>query len=115
MQDKNSQKGSNILTDLKEKTRQHALENEALKRLRKEYSDNIKIEGAASDSLVALRKQLSLLNAEYDRLSATDRKTTVGTNLQKQIQALNTEIVRRSKLPDDINGTSAITPVVGTD
>ena len=85
--DKNSQKGSNILTDLKEKTRQHALENEALKRLRKEYSDNIKIEGAASDSLVALRKQLSLLNAEYDRLSAT-----VGTNLQKQIQALNTEI-----------------------
>lgn len=90
--DKNSQKGSNMLTDLKEKTRQHALENEALKRLRKEYSDNIKIEGAASDSLVALRKQLSLLNAEYDRLSATDRKTTVGTNLQKQIQALNTEI-----------------------
>lgn len=90
--DKNSQKGSNILTDLKEKTRQHALENEALKRLRKEYSDNIKIEGAASDSLVALRKQLSLLNAEYDRLSATDRKSTVGTNLQKQIQALNTEI-----------------------
>lgn len=90
--DKNSQKGSNILTDLKEKTRQHALENEALKRLRKEYSDNIKIEGAASDSLVALRKQLSLLNAEYDRLSATDRKATVGTNLQKQIQALNTEI-----------------------
>lgn len=90
--DKNSQKGSNILTDLKEKTRQHALENEALKRLRKEYSDNIKIEGAASDSLVALRKQLSLLNAEYDRLSATDRKVTVGTNLQKQIQALNTEI-----------------------
>lgn len=90
--DKNSQKGSNILTDLKEKTRQHALENEALKRLRKEYSDNIKIEGAASDSLVALRKQLSLLNAEYDRLSATDRKSTIGTNLQKQIQALNTEI-----------------------
>lgn len=90
--DKNSQKGSNMLTDLKEKTRQHALENEALKRLRKEYSDNIKIEGAASDSLVALRKQLSLLNAEYDRLSATDRKATVGTNLQKQIQALNTEI-----------------------
>lgn len=90
--DKNSQKGSNILTDLKEKTRQHALENEVLKRLRKEYSDNIKIEGAASDSLVALRKQLSLLNAEYDRLSATDRKATVGTNLQKQIQALNTEI-----------------------
>lgn len=90
--DKNSQKGSNILTDLKEKTRQHALENEALKRLRKEYSDNIKIEGAASDSLVALRKQLSLLNAEYDRLSATDRKATVGTNLQKQIQTLNTEI-----------------------
>lgn len=90
--DKNSQKGSNILTDLKEKTRQHALENEALKRLRKEYSDNIKIEGAASDSLVALRKQLPLLNAEYDRLSATDRKATVGTNLQKQIQALNTEI-----------------------
>lgn len=90
--DKNSQKGSNILTDLKEKTRQHALENEALKRLRKEYSDNIKIEGAASDSLVALRKQLSLLNAEYDRLSATDRKATVGANLQKQIQALNTEI-----------------------
>ena len=90
--DKNSQKGSNMLTDLKEKTRQHALENEALKRLRKEYSDNIKIEGAASDSLVALRKQLSLLNAEYDRLSATDRKATVGTNLQKQIQTLNTEI-----------------------
>ena len=35
---------------------------------------------------------MSLLNAEYDRLSATDRKATVGTNLQKQIQALNTEI-----------------------
>lgn len=35
---------------------------------------------------------MSLLNSEYDRLSATDRKATVGTNLQKQIQALNTEI-----------------------
>ena len=35
---------------------------------------------------------MSLLNAEYDRLSATDRKSTIGTNLQKQIQALNTEI-----------------------
>lgn len=90
--DKRGQKGSNILTELKEITHQYTIENEALKKLRKEYSDNIKIEGAATDSLVALRKQLSLLNAEYDRLSASDRKAAIGTDLQKQIQLLNTEI-----------------------
>ena len=90
--DKRGQKGSNILTELKEITHQYTIENEALKKLRKEYSDNIKIEGAATDSLVALRKQLSLLNAEYDRLSASDRKAAIGTDLQKQIQSLNTEI-----------------------
>ena len=90
--DKRGQKGSNILTELKEITHQYTIENEALKKLRKEYSDNIKIEGVAADSLVALRKQLSLLNAEYDRLSASDRKAVIGTDLQKQIQSLNTEI-----------------------
>lgn len=90
--DKRGQKGSNILTELKEITRQYTIENEALKKLRKEYSDNIKIEGVAADSLVSLRKQLSLLNAEYDRLSASDRKAAIGTDLQKQIQSLNTEI-----------------------
>lgn len=90
--DKRGQKGSNILTELKEITHQYAIENEALKKLRKEYSDNIKIEGVAADSLVSLRKQLSLLNAEYDRLSASDRKAAIGTDLQKQIQSLNTEI-----------------------
>lgn len=90
--DKRAQRGSDILSDLKEKTQQYNIENEALKKLRKEYSDNIKIEGAAADSLIVLRRQLSLLNAEYDRLSATERKATVGANLQKQIQSLNTEI-----------------------
>lgn len=90
--DKRGQKGSNILTELKEITHQYTIENEALKKLRKEYSDNIKIEGVAADSLVSLRKQLSLLNAEYDRLSASDRKAAIGTDLQKQIQSLNTEI-----------------------
>lgn len=90
--DKRGQKGSNILTELKEITHQYTIENEALKKLRKEYSDNIKIEGGAADSLVSLRKQLSLLNAEYDRLSASDRKAAIGTDLQKQIQSLNTEI-----------------------
>lgn len=90
--DKRGQKGSNILTELKEITHQYTIENEALKKLRKEYSDNIKIEGVATDSLVSLRKQLSLLNAEYDRLSASDRKAAIGTDLQKQIQSLNTEI-----------------------
>ena len=90
--DKRGQKGSNILTELKEITHQYTIENEVLKKLRKEYSDNIKIEGVAADSLVSLRKQLSLLNAEYDRLSASDRKAAIGTDLQKQIQSLNTEI-----------------------
>lgn len=90
--DKRGQKGSNILTELKEITLQYTIENEALKKLRKEYSDNIKIEGVAADSLVSLRKQLSLLNAEYDRLSTSDRKAAIGTDLQKQIQSLNTEI-----------------------
>ena len=90
--DKRGQKGSNILTELKEITHQYTIENEALKKLRKEYSDNIKIEGVAADSLVSLRKQLSLLNAEYDRLSTSDRKAAIGTDLQKQIQSLNTEI-----------------------
>lgn len=90
--DKRGQKGSNILTELKERTHQYTIENEALKKLRKEYSDNIKIEGVAADSLVSLRKQLSLLNAEYDRLSTSDRKAAIGTDLQKQIQSLNTEI-----------------------
>lgn len=90
--DKRGQKGSNILTELKEITHQYTIENEALKKLRKEYSDNIKIEGVAADSLVSLRKQLSLLNAEYDRLSTSDRKAAIGTDLQKQIQSLNIEI-----------------------
>lgn len=90
--DKRGQKESNILTELKEITHQYTIENEALKKLRKEYSDNIKIEGVAADSLVSLRKQLSLLNAEYDRLSTSDRKAAIGTDLQKQIQSLNTEI-----------------------
>lgn len=90
--DKRGQKGSDILTELKDITHQYTIENEALKKLRKEYSDNIKTEGMAADSLVSLRKQLSLLNAEYDRLSASDRKAAIGTDLQKQIQSLNTEI-----------------------
>lgn len=89
---KKGSEGSQIMTELSGMTADFNRQNEVLKQLRKSYTDNIKVEGAAADSLVALRLQLRQLTAEYDRLSQADREATLGNNLVKQIQELNTQI-----------------------
>lgn len=89
---KKGSEGSQIMTELSGTTADFNRQNEVLKQLRKSYTDNIKVEGAAADSLVALRQQLRQLTAEYDRLSAADREADLGNNLVKQIQELNTQI-----------------------
>ena len=89
---KKGSEGSQIMTELSGMTADFNRQNEVLKQLRKSYTDNIKVEGAAADSLVALRLQLRQLTAEYDRLSAADREADLGNNLVKQIQELNTQI-----------------------
>lgn len=89
---KKGSEGSQIMTELSGMTADFNRQNEVLKQLRKSYTDNIKVEGAAADSLVALRLQLRQLTAEYDRLSQADREATLGNNLVKQIQELNTQV-----------------------
>lgn len=89
---KKGSEGNQIMTELSGMTADFNRQNEVLKQLRKSYTDNIKVEGAAADSLVALRLQLRQLTAEYDRLSAADREADLGNNLVKQIQELNTQI-----------------------
>lgn len=89
---KKGSEGSKIMTELSGTTADFNRQNEVLKQLRKSYTDNIKVESAAADSLVALRLQLRQLTAEYDRLSAADREADLGNNLVKQIQELNTQI-----------------------
>lgn len=89
---KRGSEGSQIMTELSGTTADFNRQNEVLKQLRKSYTDNIKVEGAAADSLVALRLQLRQLTAEYDRLSQADREANLGNNLVKQIQELNTQI-----------------------
>lgn len=89
---KKGSEGSQIMTELSGTTADFNRQNEVLKQLRKSYTDNIKVERAAADSLVALRQQLRQLTAEYDRLSAADREADLGNNLVKQIQELNTQI-----------------------
>ena len=89
---KKGSEGSQIMTELSGMTADFNRQNEVLKQLRKSYTDNIKVEGAAADSLVALRLQLRQLTAEYDRLSQADREADLGNNLVKQIQELNTQI-----------------------
>lgn len=89
---KKGSEGSRTMTELSGATADFNRQNEVLKQLRKSYTDNIKVEGAAADSLVALRLQLRQLTAEYDRLSQADREANLGNNLVKQIQELNTQI-----------------------
>ena len=89
---KKGSEGSKIMTELSGATADFNRQNEVLKQLRKSYTDNIKVESAAADSLVALRLQLRQLTAEYDRLSQADREADLGNNLVKQIQELNTQI-----------------------
>lgn len=89
---RNSVRGEILLNEIKEMESLYRQQNEVLKQLKKSYTDNIKVEGAAADSLVALRLQLRQLTAEYDRLSAADREADLGNNLVKQIQELNTQI-----------------------
>lgn len=89
---KKGSEGSKIMTELSGTTADFNRQNEVLKQLRKSYTDNIKVESAAADSLVALRLQLRQLTAEYDRLSQADREADLGNNMVKQIQELNTQI-----------------------
>lgn len=89
---RNSTRGEILLNEIKEMESLYRQQNEVLKQLKKSYSDNIKVEGAAADSLVSLRLQLRQLTAEYDRLSQADREANLGNNLVKQIQELNAQI-----------------------
>ena len=89
---RNSIRGEILLNEIKEMGSLYRQQNEVLKQLKKSYTDNIKVEGAAADSLVALRQQLRQLTAEYDRLSQADREATLGNNLLKQIQELHAQI-----------------------
>ena len=75
---KKGSEGSLIMTELSGKIADFNRQNEVLKQLRKSYTDNIKVEGAAADSLVSLRLQLRQLTAEYDRLSQADREANLG-------------------------------------
>lgn len=86
---KKGSEGSQIMTELSGMTADFNRQNEVLKQLRKSYTDNIKVEGAAANSLAALRLQLRQLLAAYDN---ADLDSDFAKNLVKQIQELNTQI-----------------------
>lgn len=90
--DRKSESGQALLNEIKQKTAARQAEAQVLKDLKKAYTDNIKMEDAAADSLVALRLQLSALTKEYDRLSAADRSSDIGSGLQKQIAEITEEL-----------------------
>lgn len=90
--DRQSESGQKLLNEIKQKTAARQAEAQVLKDLKKVYTDNMKMEDAAADSLVALRLQLSALTKEYDRLSAADRGSDIGSGLQKQIAEITEEL-----------------------
>lgn len=60
--------------------------------LSKQISNQMKVQRENEGSLVQLRTKLSSLTAEYDRLSAEDRKAAKGLALKKAINDTTTEL-----------------------
>lgn len=60
--------------------------------LTKEIRDNISEEKQKEGSVKSLRKELSALTSDYNTLSATERKSADGKELQNKILAVRTEL-----------------------
>ena len=65
---------------------------DGVRALSKEYTSNIKISQAQEGSLNSLRRQLSLLNMQYDNLSRDLRNGATGKELVTQIREVNAEL-----------------------
>lgn len=70
---------------LRELTRQQ-------KQVQKELDNNIKLEKTEKGSLSQMRAEVKSLTAEYERLSAAERKGSRGTEILKNIQSTTAEI-----------------------
>lgn len=95
-EDKTSSSGKEKLAEIRATTVARDREKVVLQQLQREYTNNIKINEAAEDSLVSLRAQLSNLTAAFDRLSAAERNAEVGDNLIKQIEELQ-KVIREAE------------------
>ena len=95
-EDKASSSGQEKLAEIRATIVARDKEKLVLQQLQREYTNNIKINEAAEDSLVSLRAQLSNLTAAFDRLSAADRNSAVGENLIKQIEELQ-KVIREAE------------------
>lgn len=60
--------------------------------IQKQLQNQVKLENAESESLVALRAKLSNLTAEYDALSGEMRNSDVGKALEDQINAVTDQL-----------------------
>lgn len=65
---------------------------ESIRTLNKEVSNNRKVEKEQEDSLVSLRAKLSVLTAEYDKLSKAERNSDEGKKKAADIKALSNEL-----------------------
>lgn len=63
-----------------------------IRTLNKEIQNNIKIEKEQEGSIISLRAELSVLNAEYDKLSRTDRVGDAGAKKLAEIQNITKEL-----------------------
>ncbi len=76
---------ANNKAQLRELTRQQ-------KQVQKELDANIKLEKAEKGSLTQMRAAVKSLTAEYENLSAAERKGSRGTEILKNIRSTTTEI-----------------------
>lgn len=60
--------------------------------LEKRLQNEIKMQNANKDSLVAMRAQLAILNRQYDSMDGMARMSDAGVQLQQRIKALSAEI-----------------------
>lgn len=95
-EDKASSSGQEKLAEIRATIVARDKEKLVLQQLQREYTNNIKINEAAEDSLVSLRAQLSNLTAAFDRLSSAERNAEVGENLIKQIEELQ-KVIREAE------------------
>lgn len=71
--------------------------NKASQEREKTIQNEIKKQNEASDSLQAMKAKLSLLTAEYNKLSKADRESAKGQGLQAQIKATSDELLEAEK------------------
>lgn len=81
-----------IEKDIQRLTQARKAYQKSVQEATKELQNSIKVDSYAEGSLVGLRAELSKLNAEYDRLSHTDREGSMGEGLQKRINEVTAEI-----------------------